>query len=83
MGPQHEYLELSPLPSVLNSGERIVPSKTVLRKDKRAFRGFLLSVNTPKQKRLRRKIRGTGNRYRAPRRANPAGRHAVLRNKSH
>lgn len=83
MGPQYEYLKLSPLPAVLSTGERVESLTAILRKDRRAFRGFVLPVNAPKRKKLRRKVRGTSNRSRISRRPNPAGRYAVIRNMSH
>jgi hypothetical protein len=76
-------MELSPLPGVLASGERIAPLSEALRKDKRAFRGILLPVNTPPRRKLRRKIRGATNRNRVSRRPNPAGRRAVIWNTRH
>jgi len=76
-------MELSPLPGILSSGERIAPMKDILRKDKRAFRGILLPVNAPPRRKLRRKLRGATNRNRVSRRPNLAGRRAVLRNTRH
>jgi len=52
-------------------------------KDKKAFRGFVLPVNAPKRRKLRRQIRDTRKRARRSKRVKRASRLAAVRNTKH
>ncbi len=83
VGPRREYLELAPLPPILPSGEHVSVMRGRLRKDKRAFRGFVLPIKLPKRRKLRRQVRDTRKRRRVSRRSKRASRLAAFRNTKH
>jgi hypothetical protein len=83
VGPRREQLALAPLPVVLPSGERVLSPATRLRKNIRAFRGFLLPVHTPRRRKLRRQQRDSQKRQRVSRRSYRSRRRAVFRNTKH
>jgi ribosomal protein S4 len=84
VGPRRENLHLASLIALLPSGENILVLKKVVRKDRRAFRGFVLPPSRPKRvRKLRRQQRDTRKRRRRSRRAKRSSRIAVLRNTKH
>lgn len=76
-------MALTSLPSLLPSGEQLTHLAGKLRKDRRALRGFLLRVNAPKRRKLRRKNRDSCKRRRVSRRSRRSARLAVIRNTRH
>jgi len=68
---------------MLASGEQLLTPIGKLRKNIRAFRGFLLPINAPKKRKLRKQQRNSERRRRISRRPRRSGRLAVLRNRQH
>lgn len=76
-------MQLSPLSPVLSYGEIVTINKAVLRRSRKAVRGFVLPTRLRQTRGLRRRNRDTGRRKRRARRANRASRRAVIRNTKH
>ena len=76
-------MRLSPLSPVLPYGEVVTINKAVLRRSRKAVRGFVLPTHPRQTRRLRRRNRDTNQRKRRARRAKRASRRAVIRNTKH
>lgn len=73
----------APLAPVLSFGEIVSVNSSILRRDRKAVRGFVLPTYTKKTKRLKRQNRDTAKRKRRARRAKRASRRAAIRNTKH
>ena len=65
------------------SGEHVSLTNEYVLKDRRAFRGFVLPVNSPKRRKLRRQRRDTRKRHRVSKRGKRASRVASIRSTKH
>lgn len=76
-------MQRSPLPPILPYGEVVSLNRTILRRKRKAVRGFVVPTRKRKTRKLRRRNRDTNLRKRRVRRANRASRRAVMRNIRH
>jgi hypothetical protein len=71
------------LPALLPFGEIVSVTRSVLRRDRKAARGFVLPTRAKKTKKLKRRNRDAAARKRRARRAKRASRRAAIRNTKH
>jgi hypothetical protein len=76
-------MQRAQLPPVLSYGEVISVNNAVVRRERKAVRGFTLPTRVRKTRKLRRQNRDTNMRKRRARRAKRASRRAVVRNTKH